>query len=451
MNKTRDLTQGSPTKLILGFFFPLLFGIAFQQVYNMVDTMVVGRCLGVQALAGVGATGSLNFLVLGFCMGVCAGFSIPVAQKFGERDYAGLKRYVVNALLLSGILALIITLVVSVLCRPLLHWMNTPEDIIEDAFSYLFVIFLGIPVVFLYNILFGIIRSLGDSRTPVLYLVISSLLNVALDFLFILVFHTGVEGAALATVISQLFAALLCVRYIRYCQLLVFEKSDWHMERHYIRRLLNMGLPMGLQYSVTAVGSIILQVGVNSLGSHAVAAVSTGQKLLQLIGCPLEALGTTMGTYTGQNKGARKLNRIRQGVFRGCVMGILYSALALVIVTLFANPMLKMFIGDADPSVLVDGRKFVVTTVSFYTFLVFVQVIRFSIQGMGFSKQAVFAGVFEMIARSVVGMALVPAFGFVAACYASPLAWVLADLFLFPAYAWAMKKLRKEIPVDAED
>ena len=194
MNKTRDLTQGSPTKLILGFFFPLLFGIAFQQVYNMVDTIVVGRCLGVQALAGVGATGSLNFLVLGFCMGVCAGFSIPVAQKFGERDYAGLKRYVVNALLLSGILALIITLVVSVLCRPLLHWMNTPEDIIKDAFSYLFVIFLGIPVVFLYNILFGIIRSLGDSRTPVLYLVISSLLNVALDFLFILVFHTGVEG-----------------------------------------------------------------------------------------------------------------------------------------------------------------------------------------------------------------------------------------------------------------
>ena len=451
MNKTRDLTQGSPTKLILGFFFPLLFGIAFQQVYNMVDTIVVGRCLGVQALAGVGATGSLNFLVLGFCMGVCAGFSIPVAQKFGERDYARLKRYVVNALLLSGILALIITLVVSVLCRPLLHWMNTPEDIIGDAFSYLFVIFLGIPVVFLYNILFGIIRSLGDSRTPVLYLVISSLLNVALDFLFILVFHTGVEGAALATVISQLFAALLCVRYIRHCQLLVFEKSDWHMERHYIRRLLNMGLPMGLQYSVTAVGTIILQVGVNSLGSHAVAATSTGLKLLQLIGCPLEALGTTMGTYTGQNKGARKLNRIRQGVFRGSVLGILYSALALVIVILFANPMLKMFIGDADPSVLVDGRQFVIVNVSFYVSLVFVQVVRFTIQGMGFSKQAVFAGVFEMIARSVVGMALVPAFGFVAACYASPLAWVLADLFLFPAYAWAMKKLRKEIPVDAED
>lgn len=450
MNKTRDLTQGSPTKLILGFFFPLLFGIAFQQVYNMVDTIIVGRCLGVKALAGVGSTGSLNFLVLGFCMGVCSGFSIPVAQKFGERDYAGLKRYVVNALLLSGILAGIITLVVSILCKPMLHWMNTPEDIIADAFSYLFIIFLGIPVVFLYNILFGIIRSLGDSRTPVIYLVLSSLLNVGLDLLFILGFKTGVEGAALATVISQMFASLLCVRYIRHCQLLVFEKGDWHMERHYIRRLLNMGLPMGLQYSVTAVGSIILQVGVNSLGSHAVAAISTGNKLLQLMGCPFEALGSTMGTYAGQNLGARKLGRIRQGVFRGSVLGISYAVMALGIVLLFANPMLKMFIGDADASVLADARQFVTINVAFYISLVFVQVVRFTIQGMGFSKQAVFAGVFEMVARGVVGVMLIPAFGFSAVCYASPLAWVAADLFLFPAYAWAMGKVRKKIPVDAE-
>lgn len=450
MAKTRDMTQGSPTKLILGFFFPLLFGIAFQQLYNMVDTIVVGRCIGVDALAGVGSTGSLNFLVLGFCMGVCTGFSIPVAQKFGERDYAGMKRYVVNGLLLSGILAVIITLVVSLLCKSMLMWMNTPEDIFHDAFSYLFVIFLGIPVVFLYNILFGIIRSLGDSRTPVFYLILSSILNVGLDLLFILVFHTGVEGAAYATVISQFFASMLCVRYIRHSQLLIFEKQDWYLEMPYVRRLLNMGLPTGLQYSITALGSIVLQVGVNSLGSHAVAAISTGNKLLQLMGCPFEALGSTMGTFAGQNVGARKLKRIRQGVFRGSVMGISYSLLALGLVTLFANPMLKLFIGDADTSILADARQFVFINVCFYICLVFVQVVRFTVQGMGFSKQAVFAGVFEMIARSIVGVILVPAFGFTAVCFASPAAWIAADLFLFSAFAYAMHRLKKQFAAETQ-
>lgn len=448
MAKTRDMTQGSPTKLILGFFFPILFGGIFQQVYNMVDTIVVGRFLGVDALAGVGSTGPLNFLVLGFCMGVCTGFAIPVAQKFGEGDYAGLKRFVVNAILLSGILAVVITLVVSLLCRNILQWMNTPSEIMHYAYNYMIVIFLGIPVVFMYNILFGIIRSLGDSRTPVYYLVISSLLNVGLDLLFILVFRTGVEGAALATVISQLVASLLCVRYIRHSHVLIFEKKDWYLEKNYISKLLNMGLPTGMQYSITAVGSIILQTGVNGLGPAVVASVSTGNKLLQLMGCPFEALGSTMGTFAGQNVGARKLKRINKGLVRSSVLGITYSLLALLLVTLFANPMLQLFIGDGDASILADARQFVVTNVSFYASLVFVQVVRFSIQGMGFSKQAVFAGVFELVARTVAGMVLIPIFGFAAVGYASPLAWIAADLFLFPAYFWVMRKLKKQMSAD---
>lgn len=194
----RDMTEGSPTQRIVEFFFPLLFGLLFQQVYNMVDTIVVGKFLGVKALAGVGSTGSLSFLVLGFCIGVCNGFAIPVAQKFGERDYPGLKRFVVNAILLAVTFSLVITAVVCALCSPLLGWMNTPSDIVDDAYAYIFVIFLGIPVVFIYNVLFSIIRSLGDSRTPVIYLVICSLLNVVLDLLFIVSFGMGVEGAAWA-------------------------------------------------------------------------------------------------------------------------------------------------------------------------------------------------------------------------------------------------------------
>lgn len=448
MAKTRDMTQGSPTKLILGFFFPILFGSIFQQVYNMVDTIVVGRYLGVEALAGVGSTGPLNFLVLGFCTGVCTGFAIPVAQKFGEGDYAGLKRFVVNAILTSCVLAAVITLVVSLLCRNILQWMNTPEEIMKYAYNYMIVIFLGIPVVFMYNILFGIIRSLGDSRTPVYYLVLSSLLNVGLDLLFILVFHTGVEGAALATVISQLAAALMCVRYIRHSHVLIFEKKDWHPEKSYIVKLLNMGLPTGMQYSITAVGSIILQTGVNGLGPAAVASISTGNKLLQLMGCPFEALGSTMGTFAGQNVGARKLKRINKGLLRSSILGITYSLLALLLVTLFADPMLQLFIGDGDASILADARRFVITNVCFYTALVFVQVVRFSIQGMGFSKQAVFAGVFELVARTVTGIVLIPAFGIVAAGYASPLAWIAADLFLFPAYFVLMRRLRKQMAAD---
>ena len=232
----RDMTEGSPTRRIVEFFFPLLFGLLFQQVYNMVDTIVVGKFLGVKALAGVGSTGSLSFLVLGFCIGVCNGFAIPVAQKFGERDYPGLKRFVVNAILLAVTFSLVITAVVCALCSPLLGWMNTPSDIVDDAYAYIFVIFLGIPVVFIYNVLFSIIRSLGDSRTPVIYLVICSLLNVVLDLLFIVSFGMGVEGAAWATVISQAVSSLLCVRYIRHCDLIVLTRRDWKLDKTCVKR-----------------------------------------------------------------------------------------------------------------------------------------------------------------------------------------------------------------------
>ncbi len=325
---TRDMTNGSPTKLIFGFFFPLLFGLLLQQVYNMVDTIVVGRFLGVSALAGVGSTGSLSFLVLGFCIGVSNGFAIPVAQKFGERDFQGLKRFVVNAILLSILFSLAVTALVCALCGQMLTWMHTPQDIMADAFGYIFVIFLGIPVVFLYNVLFSIIRSLGDSRTPVLYLLYCSLLNVGLDLLFILVFKMGVAGAAWATVTAQGIAMLLCVNYLRHCDVLVLTRADWHADGQCFKTLIGMGIPMGLQYSITAIGCIIMQASVNGLGSGYVASVAAGSKVNQLFCCPFDALGSTMVTYGGQNVGAGKLDRIGQGV-KSCVwIGFSYAAVA---------------------------------------------------------------------------------------------------------------------------
>ncbi len=449
MAKTRDMTVGLPIKLIFGFFLPLLVGLLFQQLYNAVDTVVVGRFLGVNALAGVGATGALNFLILGFCTGTCAGFAIPVAQKFGEHDFAGLKRYAVNAIMISVMFSLVVGTIVSCLCRTFLEWMGTPADIIDDAFAYLFVIFLGIPVVMLYNVLFGIIRSMGDSRTPVLYLIIASLINVVLDLLFILVLHTGVEGAAIATVVSQAVSALLCMNYIRHSQVLIITKQDWKLDGQCCKQLLGMGLPMGLQYSITAIGSILLQTGINGLGSHAVAAVSTGNKVTQVICCPLDALGTTVATYGGQNIGAKKLDRISKGMVSCLLFGTLYSIVAYFIIRYLGPTLLSLFIGPEETSVIEQAQYFIVRWVTFCIPLMMVYVFRFMIQGLGFSKLAVFAGVFEMLARGLISLFWIPAAGFEAVCYASPVAWIAADVFLIPAYLGVMKKLRRDLSVTA--
>lgn len=441
MDRSRDMTSGSPTRLIFGFFFPLLFGLLFQQVYNMVDTIVVGRFLGVKALAGVGSTGSLSFLVLGFCIGVCNGFAIPVAQKFGEHDYEGLRKFVANAVMLAIAVSLVMTTLICLLCRNLLVWMNTPEDIMEHAYGYIFVIFLGIPVVFLYNALFSIIRSLGDSRTPVLYLVFCSLLNVALDLTFILLFKMGVEGAAWATVISQGISSLLCINYIRHSPVLVLTRRDWRFDAGCVKRLLGMGIPTGLQFSITAIGSIVLQTSVNTLGSVYVASAAAGLKINQFFGCPFDALGSTMVTYGGQNVGAGKLERIGRGLRSCLIIGMVYSAIAFCALFFFGRLMSLLFVDAAETEVIENAALFMKVNGIFYFLLAIVNIVRCLIQGLGFTKQAVFSGVFEMIARSCVGVLLVPAFGYMAVCVANPAAWLAADAFLIPTYCWAMRRL----------
>lgn len=440
----RDMTQGSPTKLILGFFFPLLLGLLFQQLYNMVDTMIVGRFLGVQALAGVGSTGSVTFLVMGFCNGICNGFAIPVAQKFGEGDYAGLKRFVVNALMTAVVLSLAITLLVCALCGQMLVWMNTPEDIMTDAYAYLFIIFLGIPVMFLYNSMAGIIRSLGDSRSPVTYIIISSILNVVLDLVFILWFRMGVAGAAWATVISQAVSALLCARYLYRSDVIIFHRADWKLEWPVVRHLMGMGLPTGMQYSITAVGSIVMQTAVNGLGSIYVASMAAGGKVSQIFFCPFDAMGSTMATYAGQNVGAGKLDRIGKGLRSCSALGVVYAVLAFLVLFFFGRELTMLFVDGAEKEVLDNAHLLLKLNGAFLVPLAFVNIVRFLIQGLGFTRQAVFAGVFEMFARSILGFVLVPAYGYLAACFGHPAAWIAADIFLFPAYFWAMKKLRRE-------
>ena len=313
-SEVKDLTVGSPMKLILSFAVPMLLGFLFQQFYNMVDTIIVGKCLGVSSLAAVGSTGSINFMIIGFCTGACSGFAIPVAQKFGAGDYTGMRKFVANAGWLSAVFAVVMTTIVGLLCMNILQWMNTPEDIIQGAYDYIFVIFLGIPVTYLYNMLAGIIRSLGDSKTPVYFLLLSSLMNIGLDFFTILVLGMGVGGPALATVISQGISAVLCLIYmIRHYPILHMKNGEWKPDGRMLGTLCSMGIPMGLQYSITAIGSVVLQTAVNSLGSMAVAAVSTGSKVSMFFCCPFDALGGTMATYAGQNVGAKKLDRVKEG------------------------------------------------------------------------------------------------------------------------------------------
>lgn len=442
----QDMTVGNPTSHILKFFFPLLFGMLFQQFYNLVDTAVVGKFLGPKALAAVGATGSVNFLVIGFCMGVCNGFAIPVAQKFGAKDESGLRRFVANSIWLAIMFAVIMTVAVSLLCRDILIWMDTPADILEGAYSYIFVIFLGIPVTYLYNLLSGFMRALGDSRTPLIFLIISSLLNIGFDLAAILVFHLGVAGAAYATVLAQLISGVLCLAYmIKKFPILHIQKGEWRLNGHCVARLCGMGIPMGLQYSITAIGSVILQKSVNRLGSTVVAAIASGGKLSMFLCCPFDAMGSTMATYAGQNLGAKKLDRVNRGIFSCSRLALVYSLLAFVFVFFTGKYMALLFV-DGDETELVGLiQTFLRWNGAFYFPLALVNIVRFTIQGLGFGKLAILAGVCEMVARGVVGFFFVPRMGFTAACTASPVAWILADAFLIPAYFLVVRYLKKHI------
>lgn len=441
---TKEMTHGSPMKLILGFTIPLLFGNLFQQFYSMVDTIIVGRVLGTGPLAAVGSTGSVTFLIIGFCLGLCSGFSIPVAQRFGSGDYEELRRFIGNAVWLCVGFGSLLTVLTVVFCRNILELMGTPADIIDDAYAYLVIIFAGIPATILYNMLSGILRALGDSRTPVVFLVVASVINIALDIVLIVFVPLGVAGAAIATVASQLVAGLACLLYAgRHYEVLRMVRDNFKFRMPCIRRLLSMGIPMALQTSITAIGSVILQASVNSLGSVAVASVTAGSKLYMFFACAYDAMGVTMSTYSGQNIGARKVDRIERGVKACGIIGIVYSILAFLVILFFGKLLLQLFVDAGEAAIIDAAYQYLFTSGVFLIPLTFVNVLRLTIQGMGYSRLAMFAGVFEMIARGMTGAVLVPIFGFSAACFAGPIAWLMADFFLIPAYFHVIRCARR--------
>ena len=444
-NSTKDLTKGSPFKLIIGFMVPLLLGLVFQQIYNMVDTFIVGRVLGVEALAGVGSTGCINFLIIGACVGLCSGFAIPVARKFGEGDHEGLKNYVGNIFWLAIIFSAILTLVCTTFCNSILTLMDTPTETFSYAYNYIFVIFLGIPVTISYNVLAGLMRSVGDSKTPLIILIFASMINVGLDILFVAVIGMGVSGAALATVISQSFSAVTCFLVIvKRFDILHPKKSNFKPRGKYISNLCVMGLPMAIQYSITGIGTVVLQKAVNSLGALCMATMASSAKVASFLITPFEALGNTMATYAGQNIGAGRPDRIRKGLRVALLVGTIYAILAFVFLFFFGGKIAAIFTDDPSLGIEPLAKLYLSINSAGYVLLLLVNSTRFLIQGIGYAKIAIFAGVMEMIARSIAGFVLVPSLGFLGACFSNPLAWLFADILLIPMYFICMRRVERK-------
>ncbi len=444
---TKDLTVGKPMGVIIRFALPVFLALLFQQFYNLMDTLIVGRILGAEALAAVGSTGSLNFMVIGFCSGVCAGFAIPMAQAFGAKNEERLKVYIGNSLWLCIAFSAVLSVVMGLFCRQVLRFMSTPDDILNRAYSYIVIIFWGIPVTYLYNMLSCMIRSIGDSKTPVIFLAIASILNIGLDVAFITGLKMGVAGAAVATVLAQGVSGLLCLWYIKK-KFPILQPGKQHLQpdRRSMWKLCAMGLPMGLQYSVTAIGGIILQTAVNSLGTLSVAAVAAGGKISMMFGCVFDALGSTVATYSGQNIGAGKPRRVRQGVNACMLIGSVWAVIAAIVFYLEGDALATFFVDAPTEELIQNVRRFLVTNSVFYIPLAGVNIFRFCIQGIGYSRTAILAGAMELTARALVGLIFVPMFGFAAVCLANPSAWIAADLFLIPAYLYYTGKLIRGEP-----
>ena len=430
--------------MIFNFTLPLLLGNLLQQTYSMIDAAIVGKFLGINALASVGASTSVVFLILGFCNGCCAGFGIPVAQKFGARDYSTMRRYVYSSLKLAFGMSVSIAIATGLLCAFILRTMRTPDNIFEGAYQYLLVTFIGIPCTFFYNLLSSIIRALGDSKTPFWFLLFSAALNVVLDLFCILVLGWGVAGAAIATLVSQGVSALLCYRYMwRHFHILKGNPSERRMQPRFVKTLLLAGVPMGLQFSITAIGSIMLQSANNALGTACVAAFTAAMRIKAFFMCPLESLGLAMATYAGQNYGAGKPERVWQGIKSSVLMMLAYTAANWFVLWFGARTLALLFVDASEVEILDDTELFMRVSCTFFPLLGLLCILRYTIQGVGFTNLAMLSGVSEMIARTLVSLFAVPAFGYLAVCFGDSTAWLAAVLFLVPAFIYVYGRLRK--------
>lgn len=441
-----SMTSGNPLKLILSFSIPLLLGNLFQQTYNMVDAAIVGQTLGSEALAAVGSSSSVQFFVLGFCMGTCIGFSIPVAQKFGAQDYDDMKEYVYGGAIWSVIVAIIMTVITCLLCSKILDALQVSSEIFDMAYQYLIVIFIGIPFTILYNFLSGLLRAIGDSKTPFLFLALSAVLNIFLDFFCILVLHWGTAGAAIATIFSQAVSGILCLFVImKKVEILHINKENRVMNKEISKNLIMMGVPMGLQYSITAIGSMVMQSANNSLGTLYTSGFTAGMKIKQFIMCPFDAFATAVSTFASQNYGAKKMDRVRAGIKQGTIVSVIYGIVAGIIMNLFGRQMSLLFLSADNVEVLNASYLYVSRIGMFYWVLGFLIVDRMSLQGLGYANRAVLCGVVEMVGRCFVSIVLVPKFGYDAITFADQVAWIGGTIYVVYQLMKTLKYLDEKL------
>ena len=439
--KTMDLTTGHPLRQILIFSIPLVFGTIFQQLYSFADTVIVGRCLGTAALAAVGATSSLHFLILGFVQGACVGFGIPVAQSYGAKDRDEMCRYLWNGTWICLFISLFLSLGSVLLTDTLLAIMNTPEEIFFMARAYIVILFAGIPASVLYNYSASVMRAMGDSRHPFYFLLFSSVLNVIMDYVLIAFFHMGVSGAAAATVFSQFVSGALNVWWMfRRMDMIQGKKSQMKPSLPHIKRLCVVGLPMGFEYSVSAIGAVILQNSINTLGSGAVAAQTAGEKIRQMFTLPMESVGMAIATYAGQNFGAGKLKRIRQGIKQGMVIQLVYCAVIWAVLLGMNGLLVQIVLGEAQPEISAEAGRYLFIVSCLFIFHGSLMVFRNTLQGMGYSFHAIISGVWELAGRSLGGWLAVYGAGFTAVCLANPLAWIFALCYCIYMVRYFLRK-----------
>lgn len=440
-----DMTKGSPAKLIAKFIVPIIIGNIFQQFYSMVDAIIVGRFVGLDALAAVSSTGTISFLVLGFAQGLTTGFTVMTAQRYGAGDMQGMKRSVASAAILAGIVALLTTVVSCLGMDSLLTAMNTPADMYDMAREYIMIICLGLCFTVFYNYLASILRAIGNSVLPLVFLVISAFLNVALDLVFIIVFQMGVGGAAYATIISQGVSALLCLLYIvKSVPTLHLERQHWRPDTQCMKNQIAVGLPMALQYSICAVGTILVQASLNLLGTTVVGAYSVAGKVEQLMTQPYGAMGTTMATYGAQNRGVNDLERIRKGVRAANIMSAIYSIAIFVILLGILPFAIRLFVTENLDVVYEYSRTYMLVCGTCFIPLGMIFIYRNLLQGCGFGVLPMMGGVVELLCRCVAAFVATRMLSYVGVCMANASAWLVAGIFFWILYEILMRKMYKD-------
>lgn len=443
---TKELTSGSPIKLITFFMLPIFLGNIFQQLYNLVDALIVGRIIGINALAAVGATSPIIFMIISFIFASTQGFTVITAQKFGAREYDLVKKSLAASIVLSAALTIIVTLISAPFSYQMLAFLRTPTDIIDMADTYLFIMLAGIFATVFYNLSSNVIRALGDSKTPLYFLIFASILNVFLDIYFIVNLKMGIAGAGWATVLSQAVSTILCLAFMFWkFPILRLKKEDWNVSKDFYMEHLRVGIPMGFQMSVLSIGIIALQFVLNGFGSVAVAAFTTAMRVDQLFTQVYLALGATMAVFAAQNFGAKKLSRIKEGAKASILIAFITSIFSILVLSFFSGDLVALFMSEVDPEVVRLAEIYLHILMIFFFFLGVLLIFRNILQGMGSVMAPLASGIAELIARTACAFIFGHYFGYVGICTATPAAWAAAALVLFIGYKISLIKHVKTI------